>query len=72
MRKPSKIKVNPYLSGTAGKSGFDVNYGVSISKGPVTLDVSQSTGTGYKPETDINLSVSIPITKRVKDKRKKL
>jgi hypothetical protein len=72
MLKPRKIKVNPYLSGTAGKSGFDVNYGVSISKGPVTLDVSQSAGTGYKPETDINLSVSIPITKRVKDKRKRL
>jgi len=71
MRK-NKPKLNPYISGTAGKSGFDVNYGVSVSKGPVTLDVSQSAGTGYSPETDINLSVSIPITKRVKDKRKKL
>lgn len=71
MRK-NKAKINPYLSGTVGKSGFDVNYGVSISKGPVTLDVSQSAGTGYLPETDVNLSVSIPITKRLKDKRKKL
>lgn len=71
MRK-NKTRVNPYASGTADKSGYDVNYGVSITKGPVSVNVSQSRGTGYTPETDVNLSLSIPITRRVKDKRKKL
>ena len=71
MRK-NKMKINPYVSGTAGKSGFDVNYGVSVNKGPVTLDISQSRGTGYMPETDISMTVNIPITKRVKHKGKKL
>jgi hypothetical protein len=71
MRK-NKLKVNPYLSGSAQKSGVDAYYGVNVSKGPVSLDIGQSAGTGYKPETDISFSVNIPITKRVKNKRKKL
>lgn len=68
----NKIKINPYLSGTIEKSKLDVNYGVSVNKGPVTLDVNQSAGNGYMPETNINLSVSIPITKKLKNKRKKI
>lgn len=70
MLKPSKIKVNPYLSGTGSKNRYDIVGGVTISRGPVSLDVSTATGSDYKPETDINLSVNIPITKRVKNKRK--
>lgn len=70
MRK-NKTKVNPYVSGTASKSGYDANYGVFIKKGPVSVDISQSRGTGYGPETDINLSLNIPITSK-KNKRKKL
>lgn len=71
MRK-NKLKVNPYLSGSAQRSGVDAYYGVNVSKGPVSLNIGQSAGTGYKPETDITFSASIPITKRVKSKRKKL
>jgi hypothetical protein len=71
MRK-NKLKFNPYLSGSAQKSGVDAYYGVNISKGPISLDIGQSAGTGYKPETDITFSANIPITKRVKSKRKKL
>lgn len=71
MRK-NKLKVNPYLSGSAQRSGVDAYYGVNVSKGPVSLNIGQSAGTGYKPETDITFSANIPITKRVKSKRKKL
>jgi hypothetical protein len=69
MRK-NKLKVNPYLSGSAQKSSVDAYYGATISKGPLSLDIGQGVGTGYKPETDITFSVSIPITKRVKSKKK--
>ena len=65
-----KIKINPYLSGSADKNRFDANYGVHIEKGPMTFDVNQSVGTGYKPETEISLGIHIPITKRVKHRNK--
>lgn len=70
MLKPSKIKVNPYLSGTSSKNRYDISGGVTMSRGPVSLDISTSTGSDYKPETEITLGVNIPITKRVKNKRK--
>jgi hypothetical protein len=70
MLKPKKIKVTPYLSGSGSKYTYDLNYGVSMSRGPVSLDISTSTGSSYRPETDITLGINIPITKRVKDKRK--
>lgn len=70
MLKPSKIKVNPYLSGTGSKNRYDISGGVTMSRGPVSLDISTSSGSDYNPETDITLSVNIPITKRVKNKRK--
>lgn len=65
-----KIKINPYLSGSADQNRFDVNYGVHIEKGPMTFDVSQSTGTGYRPETEVSLGINIPITRRVKHRNK--
>ncbi len=71
MRK-NKVKVKPFASGIVQKSGYDLNYGTSVSKGPVSLNVSQSTGTGSSPDTEVSVSMSIPITKRVKNKRKKL
>jgi hypothetical protein len=70
MLKPSKIKVNPYLSGTGSKNRYDIVGGVTMSRGPVSLDISTSAGSDYRPETDITLGVNIPITKRVKNKRK--
>lgn len=65
-----KIKINPYLSGSADKNRFDANYGVHIEKGPMTFDVNQSAGTGYRPETEISLGIHIPITRRVKHRNK--
>lgn len=64
-----KIKINPYLSGSADKNRFDVNYGVHVEKGPITFDVNQSAGTGYKPEAEVSLGINIPITKRVKHRK---
>lgn len=71
MRK-NKTKVKPYISGYADKSNYDFSYGTSVSKGPLSLSINQSRGVGYTPETDVNLSLSIPITQRAKGKRKKL
>ena len=65
-----KIKINPYLSGSADKNRFDVNYGVHFERGSMTFDVNQSAGTGYKPETEISLGIHIPITRRVKHRNK--
>jgi hypothetical protein len=70
MLKPSKIKINPYLSGTGSKNRYDITGGVTMSRGPVSLDISTSAGSDYTPETDITLGINIPITKRVKNKRK--
>jgi hypothetical protein len=73
MRKnKSKVKVNPYASGVAGANGYDVNYGVTVSKGPVSLDINQNRGTGYTPETSVNMNINIPITKKTRIKGKKL
>jgi len=71
MRK-NKTKVKPYISGYADKSNYDFSYGASVSKGPLSLSINQSRGVGYTPETDVNLSLSIPITQRAKGNRKKL
>ena len=71
-KNKSKVKVNPYVSGIAGANGYDVNYGVTVSKGPVSLDINQNRGTGYTPETNINMNVNIPITKKTRFKGKKL
>lgn len=71
MRK-NKVKAKPFMSGVIQKSGYALNYGASVSKGPVSVNVSQGRGTGYSPESEINVSMSIPITKRVKKKGKKL
>ena len=54
----------------ADKNRFDANYGVHIERGPMTFDVNQSVGTGYKPETEISLGIHIPITKRIKYRNK--
>ena len=65
-----KIKINHYLSGSSDKNRFDVNYGVQIERGPMTFDINQSSGTGYRPETEISLGINIPITRRVKYRNK--
>lgn len=65
-----KIKINPYLSGGADKNRFDFNYGVHVEKGPMTFDVNQSAGTGYRPEIEVSLGINIPITRRVKHRNK--
>jgi hypothetical protein len=65
-----KIKINPYLSGHAEKNMFDTNYGLHIERGPLNLDVNQSVGTGYRPETEFTLGINIPITRRVKHRNK--
>jgi|DEB19_MinimDraft_3_1074340.scaffolds.fasta_scaffold02460_2 outer membrane usher protein FimD/PapC len=65
-----KNKVKPYVSGSGSKSSYDVNYGVSVSKGNLSVDVSQSRGSGYSPETTVNVGLSVPITKRMKKKIK--
>jgi outer membrane usher protein FimD/PapC len=71
MRK-NKIKVKPFASGIIQKPGYDLSYGTSVSKGPLSVNVSQSKGTGYRPETEVSVSMSIPITRRIKQKGKKL
>jgi hypothetical protein len=63
-----KVNIEPYVSGSADKNRFDVNYGVNLSKGPVNFNIDQSAGTGYKPETTFTLGVNIPITKRIKNR----
>lgn len=62
------MDIKPYVSGSADKNRFDVNYGVTLSKGPVNFNIDQSAGTGYKPETTFTLGVNIPITKRIKNR----
>lgn len=67
-----KTSLHPYASANVNKYGYDANVGTQVSKGPVSLDIGTSFGSGYKPETDIIMSVNIPITKRVKSKKTKL
>lgn len=70
MRK-NKLKVTPYLSALASPStGYDVSYGATAKKGPLSVSVSSSKGTGYSSETNVDLNLSIPITKKVKGKLK--
>ena len=69
----SKIKVKPFASGVSSPgSGYDVNAGASVSTGPLITSVSASKGSGYPTQFNIDATVYVPITKKVKQKKYKL
>jgi hypothetical protein len=66
------MSVQPYAEGYAGKGKYEGYLGTKVSKGPFSLDVGTGIGTAFKPETDVTLSINIPITKKVKSKKNKI
>lgn len=67
----SKLKVKPYGSLIASPtSGYDASAGATISKGPLSVSVTRSKGSNYSAETNIDVNMSFPITKKVKLKNK--
>ena len=67
----SKLKVKPYGSLVASPtSGYDVSAGATISKGPLSVSVTRSKGSDYQAETNVDVNLSFPITKKVKTKHK--
>lgn len=67
----SKLKVKPYGSLIASPtSGYDVSTGATVSKGPLSVSVTRSKGSDYSAETNIDVNMSFPITKKVKMKNK--
>jgi hypothetical protein len=67
----SKIKVKPFASGVSSPgSGYDVNAGASVSTGRLTTSVSASKGSGYPTQFNIEATMYVPITKKVKMKNK--
>ena len=63
----SKLKAKPYGSLIASPtSGYDASAGVTASKGPVSVSVTRSKGSDYPTETNIDVDLSFPITKKVK------
>ena len=69
----NKIKVKPFASGVSSPgSGYDVNTGVAVSTGPLITSVSASKGSGYPTQFNIDATVYVPITKKVKQKKYKL
>lgn len=67
----SKLKVKPYGSLIASPtSGYDASAGATISKGPLSVSVTKSKGSDYATETNIDVNMSFPITKKVKLKNK--
>lgn len=67
----SKLKVKPYGSLIASPtSGYDASAGATISKGPLSVSVTRSKGSDYSAETNIDVNMSFPITKKVKLKNK--
>lgn len=67
----SKIKVKPFASGVSSPgSGYDINAGASASRGPLSVSTSMSKGSEYPAEFNIEATVYVPITKKVKHKTK--
>jgi hypothetical protein len=67
----SKLKVKPYGSLVASPtSGYDASVGATISKGPLSVSVTESKGSDYEAEMNVDVNMSFPITKRVKSKYK--
>jgi hypothetical protein len=67
----SKLKVKPYGSLVASPtSGYDASAGATISKGPLSVSVTRSKGSDYQAETNVDVNLSFPITKKVKIKHK--
>ena len=63
----SKLKAKPYGSLIASPtSGYDASAGVTASKGPLSVSVTRSKGSDYPTETNIDVDLSFPITKKVK------
>ncbi len=67
----SKLKVKPYGRLIASPtSGYDASAGATISKGPLSVSLTGSKGSDYSAETNIDVNMSFPITKKVKLKNK--
>jgi hypothetical protein len=63
----SKLTAKPYGSLVASPtSGYDASVGATASKGPVSVSVTRSKGSDYPTETNIDVDLSFPITKKVK------
>lgn len=67
----SKLKVKPYGNLVASPtSGYDASVGATISKGPLSVSITESKGSDYKAETNIDVNMSFPITRKIKEKSK--
>ncbi len=67
----SKLKVKPYGNIVASPtSGYDASVGATVSKGPLSVSVTESKGSDYPAEMNVDVNMSFPITKRVKSKYK--
>jgi hypothetical protein len=67
----SKLKINPYANVVASPtSGYEASVGATVSKGPLSVSVTRSKGSDYSAETNVDVNMSFPITKKVKIKHK--